>query len=88
MNQVEQSLEQKLGQESRERELQNLYQSDNVEGLLSAAVLLNVAYSQQLVINRWLAAEAADNLGEAWQAKREVQDCYAEFVRNQNHATP
>lgn len=88
MNLVEQSLEQKLGQEARERELQNLYQSGDMEGLLGAAVLLNVAFSQQIVINRWLAKEAADNLSEAWEAKREAQNCYAEFVSQVNHASP
>lgn len=88
MNQVEQSLEQKLGQEARERELQNLYQAGDLEALLGAAVLLNVAYSQQLVMNRWLAKEAAENLGEAWEAKRQVQNCYADFVSQMNHASP
>lgn len=72
---MEQTLEQKLGQEARERELENLYATGDMAGLLGAACLMNIAYSQQLVINRWLASEAANNLGEAWEARRQAQNC-------------
>lgn len=75
MNQVEQTLEQKLAQETRDREIQNLYQAEDWEGLLTIAALLNVAYSQQVTINRWLAKEAADNLAEAWEAHHNRQKC-------------
>jgi hypothetical protein len=70
MNPLEQPLEQKLSQEARQRELLNLYEEEDWEGLLAAAELLNTAYSQQMTISKWLAHEAADNLGEAWQAHR------------------
>lgn len=68
MNQLEQPLEQQLAQEARQRKLLQLYETGDWEGLLAAAETLNAAYSQQLVITEWLAQEAADSLGEAWQA--------------------
>lgn len=70
MNPLEQPLEYALRQEARQRELLDLYESQDWEGLLSAAELLNTALSQQLTINKWLAQEAADNLAEAWEAHR------------------
>jgi hypothetical protein len=70
VNKLEQPLELQLAQEARERELLNMFAEEDWEGLLSAAELLNVALGQQLTINKWLAKEAADNLGEAWDAHR------------------
>jgi hypothetical protein len=67
---LEQSLEGKLAQEARQRELLHMFEEQDLDGLLAAAELLNVALGQQLTINKWLAKEAADNLGEAWQASR------------------
>ncbi len=75
MNQVEQSLEGKLAQEARQRELLHLFEEQDLDGLLAAAELLNVALGQQQTINRWLAKEAADNLGEAWQLSRSHHGC-------------
>jgi hypothetical protein len=70
VNQVEQSLEGQLAQEARQRELLQMYEDEEYGALLAAAELLNAALGQQLTINKWLAKEAADNLGEAWQASR------------------
>jgi hypothetical protein len=70
MNPVEQSLESQLAQEARQRELLQMYEDGEYGDLLAAAELLNVALSQQQAISKWLAKEAADNLGEAWQASR------------------
>jgi hypothetical protein len=70
VNRVEQSLQSQLAQEARQRELLNLFQEQDLDGLLAAAELLNVALGQQQAISEWLAKEAADNLGEAWQASR------------------
>ena len=67
---MEQSLEGRLAQEARQRELLNLYETEDWKGLLAAAEVLNAALSQQLTISQWLAHEAADNLGEAWDAHR------------------
>ncbi len=70
MNRVEQSLEGQLAQEARQRELLQMYEDGEYGDLLAAAELLNVALGQQQAISKWLAKEAADNLGEAWQASR------------------
>jgi len=70
VNQVEQSLEGQLAQEARQRELLQMYEDEEYGALLAAAELLNAALGQQQTINKWLAKEAADNLGEAWQASR------------------
>lgn len=70
MNPLEQPLEYQLRQEARQRELLDLYEKEDWDGLLTAAELLNTALSQQLTINKWLALEAADNLAEAYQAHR------------------
>lgn len=75
MNQIDQSLEQKLAQETREREIGHLYEKKDWEGLMTMALLLNVAFSQQLTINKWLAREAAENLGEAWDAHYRNRPC-------------
>jgi hypothetical protein len=70
MNSLEQSLEGQLAQEARQRELLQMYEDGEYGDLLAAAELLNVALGQQQAISKWLAKEAADNLGEAWQASR------------------
>lgn len=70
MNPVEQPLELELKREARQRELLTMYENEDWDGLLAAAELLNTALTQQQCINKWLAKEAADNLGEAWQAHR------------------
>ncbi len=70
MNSLEQSLEGQLAQEARQRELLQMYEDGEYGDLLAAAELLNVALGQQQTISKWLAKEAADNLGEAWEASR------------------
>jgi hypothetical protein len=70
MNPVEQSLSSQLAQEARQRELLQMYEDGEYGDLLAAAELLNVALGQQQTISKWLAKEAADNLGEAWQSHR------------------
>jgi len=57
-------------QEATKRTLLDLFESEDYEGLLNAAVLLNDLWHQQTAIARWFAQEAAENLGEAWQAGR------------------
>lgn len=73
MNPIEQPLELELQREARQRELLAMYENEEWGQLLAAAELLNVALAQQLAANKWLAKEAADNLGEAWQAHRAAQ---------------
>lgn len=70
MNPVEWPLELELKREARQRELLTMYEEEDWQGLLSAAELLNMALTQQLSINKWLAHEAADNLRMAWDAQR------------------
>jgi hypothetical protein len=60
-------------EESTQRMLLELFQENDFEGLLAAAELLNALWHQQASINRWLAHEAAENLGEAWEMSRQFQ---------------
>lgn len=57
-------------QEATKRTLLELYESGDHQGLLNTALLLNTLWHQQAAIARWFAKEAAENLGEAWQASR------------------
>ena len=41
--------------------------NDDVEGLMTAALLLNQLWHQQAAIAAWLGREAALNLVQAWQ---------------------
>jgi hypothetical protein len=63
-------LELELRKESTKRVLEELYDDGDWEGLIAAAELLNVLWHQQAAISRWLAHEAAENLGEAWESSR------------------
>ena len=58
-------------QEATKRLLQELHESDDIDGLMNVALLLNSLWHQQTAIARWFAKEAAENLGEAWQASRD-----------------
>jgi len=57
-------------QEATKRTLIDLFEAGDHEGLLTTAMLLNTLWHQQTAIARWFANEAAENLGEAWQASR------------------
>lgn len=57
-------------QEATKRTLLDLFEAGDHEGLLNTAMLLNTLWHQQTAIARWFAQEAAENLGEAWQASR------------------
>ena len=70
MNQLEVPMELALRQETMQRMLLDLYEEQDWKGLLAAAELMNAAWHQQAAISKWLAKEAADNLGEAWQASK------------------
>ena len=62
------STELQFREESVRRTLQEFFDDDDIGGLLDAALLLNTLWHQQTAIGRWFAQEAAENLGEAWQA--------------------
>lgn len=57
-------------EESVRRTLQEFFDDDDLAGLMDAALLLNTLWHQQTAIARWFAQEAAENLGEAWEAHR------------------
>ena len=57
-------------QEATKRTLLDLFESEDYVGLFNAAMLLNSLWHQQTAIARWFANEAAENLGEAWEAHR------------------
>lgn len=64
------STELQFREESIRRTLQELFEDDDLAGLMDAALLLNALWHQQTAIARWFAQEAAENLGEAWEAHR------------------
>ena len=67
MNRIEQSLELELSEERVQRTLLELYQDEDWSGLLATAELLNTAWHHEVMVTRWLAKEAADNLDRKWQ---------------------
>ena len=67
MNSIEPSLELELSEERVQRQLLELYQDEDWSGLLATAELLNAAWHHEVMVTRWLAKEAADNLGRQWQ---------------------
>ena len=73
MNRIEQSLELELSEVRVQRTLLELYQDEDWSGLLATAELLNTAWHHEGMVTRWLAKEAADNLGKAWKANQADQ---------------
>ena len=63
MRPLEQTMETELRRETTQRLLLDLHSEGDYDGLLAAAELLNQLFINQLTISRWLALEAADNLG-------------------------
>jgi len=64
------SQELQFREEAIKRTLRQLHDDRNFDGLIDAALLLNTMWHQQTAIARWFAIEAAQNLGEAWEASR------------------
>jgi hypothetical protein len=67
LNPIEQSLELELSEVRVQRTLLELYEDEDWSGLLATAELLNTAWHHEVMVTRWLAKEAADNLGRKWQ---------------------
>lgn len=67
MNPIEPSLELELREERVQRQLLELYENEDWSGLLATAELLNTAWHHEVMVTRWLAKEAADNLDRKWQ---------------------
>lgn len=57
-------------QEQIKRMLEEFYEEGSLDSLLEAGLLLNVLWHHQCATSKWLAHEAAENLGEAWQSLR------------------
>ena len=73
MPEIEIPAELRFREEKTQRMLLELFQDEDWEGLMAAAELLNTLWHQQASISRWLAHEAAENLGEAWELSRQFQ---------------
>ena len=72
MNQIEQSLELELSEERVQRTLLELYEDEDWSGLLATAELLNSAWHHDVMVTRWLAKEATDNLTRQWQTAANI----------------
>ena len=72
MNQIEQSLELELSEERVQRTLLELYEDEDWSGLLATAELLNTAWHHEVMVTRWLAREATDNLTQQWQTASNI----------------
>lgn len=60
------SPELKFREEATRRTLQELFDDGDLETLMETALLLNTLWHQQAAIAHWFAAEATENLAEAW----------------------
>lgn len=72
MNQIEQSLELELSEERVQRTLLAMYEDEDWSGLLATAELLNSAWHHEVMVTRWLAKEATDNLTRQWQTAANI----------------
>jgi hypothetical protein len=72
MNQIEQSLELELSEERVQRTLLEMYEDEDWSGLLATAELLNTAWHHEVIMTRWLAKEATDNLTRQWQTAANI----------------
>jgi hypothetical protein len=72
MNPIEQSLELELSEERVQRTLLAMYEDEDWSGLLATAELLNTAWHHEVIVTRWLAREAADNLTRQWQTAANI----------------
>jgi len=67
---LERSMETELRRETTQRLLLELHSDRQYDELLAAAELLNELFTHQLTISRWLAQEAAENLGAQFEGTR------------------
>ena len=72
MNSIEQSLELELSEERVQRTLLELYEDEDWSGLLATAELLNTAWHHEVMVTRWLAKEATDNMNRQWQTAARI----------------
>ena len=81
MNQIEQSLELELSEERVQRTLLAMYEDEDWSGLLATAELLNTAWHHEVMVTRWLAREATDNLTRQWQTAANILPTHEFFDR-------
>ena len=62
MEPLERTLETELSEEGNARWLRSCYQLGDINGLLDAALMLNVLYHQERTKTKWLARQAAGAL--------------------------
>lgn len=67
MEPLERSLESELSEEGNARWLRQCHENNDINGLLEAALLLNLLYHQERIKVRWAIREAAENLHIALQ---------------------
>jgi hypothetical protein len=60
---IERSTESHFSEAATKKMLEEWYKNGDIKGLHDAAVLLNTLLHQQRTVTRWLAGEAARNLG-------------------------
>lgn len=72
MNPIKHSLELELSEERVQRTLLEMYEEDDWSGLLATAELLNSAWHHEVMVTRWLAREATDNLTRQWQTTANI----------------
>jgi hypothetical protein len=72
LNPIEQSLELELSEERVQRTLLAMYEDEDWSGLLATAELLNTAWHHEVMVTRWLAREATDNLTRQWQTAANI----------------
>ena len=73
MKPLEEPVELALRREKWQRILLEFYEQGDIKSLMAAAEMLNQLWHHQTIISQWLAHEAADNLGEAWDLSRVQQ---------------
>jgi hypothetical protein len=71
MQPIEQSIEQKLTQNARDRWLRERYEAKDWNGLFEAALLLNTLYHMERTKSHWAITEAVSNLSDIYGLDRD-----------------
>ena len=71
MNPIEQTVEQSLSQNARDRWLRERYDAKDWNGLYEAAVMLNTLYHMERTKSHWAIREAASNLSSMYGLDRD-----------------
>ena len=71
MQPIEQSIEQKLTQNARDRWLRDRYEAKDWNGLFEAALLLNTLYHMERTKSHWAITEAVSNLSDTYGLDRD-----------------